>query len=669
MNKQKYEELKNRMKEREESVVTGERSQEELLGSNEILRAIINTSPLAIIISDLNKKVIMWNPAAEKIFGWKKEEVIGKPVPIVLTDRQHEFQENFTSLMTGEQYVFNDLRCQRKDGSLIEVSVSTSPLYDSKGNIVGAFAIIGDITEKKKTEEALLESESKYRLLAENMRDIVFVEDLNMNLQYISPSSLELLGYTEDELRQLKKTDYMTPESFRKLMERFRKYIAIAQKDPSFEIPLMENEFVRKDGTIFTGEMKVTFLRDSNGTITGSQGIIRDVTERKRLEEQLQIRQKMDSLGTLAGGIAHDFNNLLTGIMGNIDMLKLDAEEFNESQKRCLDAALKSCERAASLIGKFQMFSKGIFNKKEQFDMYDAAQGVFDVLERTTDKLIKKKIKFNKGEYFINAARSELHQVFLNLATNAVEAITKKGVGKDNYITINAEDCSLSDDEIVFEGEYIHISFKDTGVGMPDEVKRKAFDPLFTTKEKGTKKGQGLGLTMVYNIIRNHKGHIAIESVEGKGTTFHIYLPKVPMVHSSQREEESKTAGGNETILVVEDEEVVLNLAKTILEKSGYNVITAEDGRKGLDEYVRNGEIIDLVILDLTMPELSGEMVFEEMLKLNKNVRVIISSGHGDEETRRGVLALAKGHVNKPYKMKDLIRTVKSALDSGDVQS
>ena len=200
---------------------------------------------------------------------------------------------------------------------------------------------------------------------------------------------------------------------------------------------------------------------------------------------------------------------------------------------------------------------------------------------------------------------------------------------------------------------------------MPDEIKRKAFDPLFTTKGKGTQKGQGLGLAMVYNIItRNHSGHISIESSEGKGTSFHIYLPKAHPEAQAIPKEIMEIAGGTETVLIIEDEEIVLNLAENILKKYGYNVIIADQGQRGLDTYIKNRDSIDLVLLDLTMPEMSGQMVFEEMLKIDTQVKVIISSGHSEEETRKGILSLAKGYVKKPYRMNELTQTVRAVLDS-----
>ena len=255
----------------------------------------------------------------------------------------------------------------------------------------------------------------------------------------------------------------------------------------------------------------------------------------------------------------------------------------------------------------------------------------------------------------------------MNLGTNSAHAIEERGIKQGDYINISAEEYNAQSEDATGlpAGEYVHILFEDNGLGMPDDIKSKAFDPLFTTKEKGTQKGQGLGLAMVYNIItQKHNGHITIDSVEGKGTTFHIYLPKADPGEQLATEDLIETAGGHETILVIEDEKIIRNLVKRILKKYGYNVLTSSDGKKGLEVYKENKDSIDIILLDLTMPEMSGQMVFEEMLKIDPNVKVMISSGHGEEETRKGILSLAKGYVKKPYKIDELARSIRSILDS-----
>ncbi|MCP4727142.1 MAG: response regulator, partial [bacterium] len=215
------------------------------------------------------------------------------------------------------------------------------------------------------------------------------------------------------------------------------------------------------------------------------------------------------------------------------------------------------------------------------------------------------------------------------------------------------------------EGNYIHISFEDSGIGMSDEVMKKAFDPMFTTKEIGVKKGQGLGLAMVYNIItRINNGHVYIDSKEGKGTTFHIYLPKTQSGPGAEHKTPADLQGGTETILVVDDEPIVIKLSIKLLTEIGYTVLTAGDGNEALNIYKQQKDSIHAVILDLSMPQMSGKQVFQEMQKIDPDIKVIISSGHGEEYTNEGILAQAKGSVSKPYKIEDLAQMVRIVLDS-----
>ncbi|MCK4965595.1 response regulator, partial [bacterium] len=377
--------------------------------------------------------------------------------------------------------------------------------------------------------------------------------------------------------------------------------------------------------------------------------------------------QKIEAIGALAGGIAHDFNNLLTGIIGYLDMLdSVYNEGLNENQTDCIENALKSSNQAVELIKQIQSLSRGTIDEKTNIDLYEISNDVFTLLKNTTNRLIKKSIDLKPGEFYITAVPSEIHQVLLNLGTNAAQAIEERGVKRGDYIGISAKEHTITggDKTGLPEGEYIHIFFEDSGKGMSDEVKRKVFDPLFTTRSKSSQKGQGLGLAMVYNIItRNHNGHISIESEEGKGTTFHIYIPRSEPPEKPEPKEVIGVIGGDETILIVEDEKMIRVLAKRILIKFGYKVLLANDGKEGLDIYTANKDTIDLVLLDLIMPEMSGEMLLEEMMKINRDVKVIISSGHIEEDTYKGILLAAKGRILKPYKATDLAQTVRTILD------
>ena len=270
-----------------------------------------------------------------------------------------------------------------------------------------------------------------------------------------------------------------------------------------------------------------------------------------------------------------------------------------------------------------------------------------------------------KPQYYIHGNADALHQVLLNLGTNAVQAIEERGVRQGDYIKISADRyrAMKRDKTGLPEGEYIHIMFEDNGAGMTDEVKRRAFDPLFTTKNKGSQRGQGFGLAMVYNIVTsNHNGCVEIESARGKGTFVHLYLPKAHHEETSRTETTARIMGGNETILVVEDEQSVRELAQKALKLYGYTVITASDGIEGLEMFKAHLDSIDLILLDLTMPRMSGKTLLEKIASINGNKKIIISSGQSDETIHTYTQAM--GFVSKPYTINELVNTIRTVLDT-----
>lgn len=424
---------------------------------------------------------------------------------------------------------------------------------------------------------------------------------------------------------------------------------------------------------VFNDE-EVRLLEELSMSISQCIEHMRDKDESRRTtellrksEKQLQIRQRMDSVGTLASGIAHEINNSLTGIMWYLWLLRMDKSLSKENQIYT-DNILISSRQIAELVKKLQRLSDNMITEKAIIDIYDVVAEAFWLLEKT-NKIVNKIIDIKKGDFYVIGSMTELRDVLLNLGTNAFRAIKEKGLKEGDFIRIHADNHTIStpDKTGLPMGDYVHITFEDNGAGMSDEVLERVFDPLFTTKPKGEEHGSGLGLAIVYNIITKiHKWHISIESEEETGTTVHLYLPKVIPAEKTKTQEDEYKCSGDETILVIEDGEMVRNFVKTVLERCGYKVITANDGKEGLDTYIANMNTIDIVVLDLTMPNMSGQTVFEEMLKIKSNVKVIISSGQSNGELRDGVLSKAKGYIHKPYEVSTLIDTVRAILDMGN---
>jgi signal transduction histidine kinase/CheY-like chemotaxis protein len=377
------------------------------------------------------------------------------------------------------------------------------------------------------------------------------------------------------------------------------------------------------------------------------------------VEKQLRQRQRMDSLGTLAQGVAHDFNNILSGIMAYLNILSLTDDNFSPSQKAYIQNIVNSVKRGAATVKQFQNLSNRTVSPKENIDINTVAQEVFLLLEKTTDKLIEKRLDIEKGRVFVCADINEIHQVFMNLATNAVHAIEAKGLKKGDRIrlSVNAKTRKRS------EREYYEFLFEDTGIGMPEDVLEKAFDPLFTTKTGPENTGQGLGLAMVKDIItKRHEGHIEVDSSLGRGTVFHIFLPKADDACGLE-EPPAVIQGGSETILIVDDDLSVRESLQRALEDFGYRIIPAGDGEEGLARFKENAGDVNIVLLDMIMPKMPGRELLKQLLEIKPDVKVIISSGHDEGHFDDPILRSAKGYLKKPFEIKVLEKAIRRVLD------
>ena len=385
----------------------------------------------------------------------------------------------------------------------------------------------------------------------------------------------------------------------------------------------------------------------------------------EEVEKQLRQRQRMDSLGMLALGVAHDFNNILSGIMAYLNILTLTSDNFTASQKKYIRYIINAVRRGAATIKQFQTLSARNQSSRDSVDVHKVAREVFDMLEEITDKMILKKLDIEDNRFFILADVNEIHQVLLNLGTNAIHAIEEKGIQQGDYIRMSLEAVSFTGDdpEIPLAGDFYRIRFEDTGNGIPEDLQEKIFDPLFTTKAGKVNKGQGLGLAMVHDIVtKRHGGQIKVSSKPGKGTVFELYLPVADSA-GSDANPEIVIQGGSEKILVVDDDSAIRESMKTALEDFGYSVLTAVDGEHGLKVYRENYETIDAVVLDIVMPKMSGKELLREMLKIDPDVKVIISSGHMENQIGDAIIKSASNYLKKPYEIDVLENTLRQVLD------
>jgi PAS domain S-box-containing protein len=547
---------------------------------------------------------------------------------------------------------------RRGDDALREIHSRAELVRDQAGRPILVSGTLQDVTEQEEKARATLEavraSEEVARIAFDQAADAIFLGNPVGDFVGVNDRAVALTGYSRDELLRMNMRDLFAKEILSANPLRY-------DKVHGGETVIRERLLTRKDGAQVPIEMRATSL--SNGTL---QAILRDVSERRRLEEQLQLRQRMDSIGTLAAGIAHDFNNVLAGILGYAEVLRADAARLGPDARESVDAIVQSCRRAKDLVGGLQTLARPAPEERECFDLGDVAEEVLLVLRETTDRAVEKELRIARGRFGVRGSASAVYHALMNLGINAVQAIEQKGPAPGDRVVVEAgiHRAGEHDRLGLAPGSWVHVSVADSGAGMSEEVRRRAFDPLFTTKEKGERKGQGLGLAMVYNVVvRQHGGAIDVETDEGRGSTFHLYLPQGELPPRQATPAEPGTARGTETILVVEDEPILERLARRILGAAGYTVLTARDGAEAVELFRRNAAAIDLVVLDRTLPTLRGEEVLARIRELRPGVRAIVSSG--DASVSAAQFPGAAALLRKPYTPAELADAIRRALDGG----
>jgi PAS domain S-box-containing protein len=530
---------------------------------------------------------------------------------------------------------------------------------DETGEITNFIAIKQDVTERKQAEEALSESQERYRDLVENSLDIIYTHDLEGNYTSANKAVEDILGYTVEKVVTKNLATAVVPEDTEKALQMFSDLVA------GKEAPVTELEVFAKDGHRVTLEINAKLIQE-NGVPVGIQGVARDITERKQLEEQLRQSQKLESIGLLAGGIAHDFNNMLTAINGYSD-LTLRRMAPDDPIRQNIEEIKKAGERSALLTNQLLAFSRRQILRPELVEINDVIDETSNMLKRLIGEDIELvtslkpvgKVKFDPGQ---------LSQIIMNLAVNARDAMPKGG-----KLTIETANTFLGPEYTVqhvgvLPGAYVMLSISDTGVGIPPEIQERIFDPFFTTKEIG--KGTGLGLATVYGIVKQSGGAIFVYSEVDHGTTFKIYIPRV-IGEVDDAESIVSSPGfalGSETILLAEDESIVRALSRQALEACGYSVIEARDGVEALDTFKSSTVHIDLLFTDVVMPGMSGRELAEKLLAISPNLPVLFSSGYTDDAiVMHGVLDANVNFIQKPFTLDNMARIVRDLLDAAEI--
>ena len=636
-------------------------AEEALEESEKRYRMLFEHAAEGIMVLDLDSgKFKFANPAICKMLGYTAKELTNMGVKDIYPRKElKRVLRKFNEQIEGEKRLAQNIPCLRKDGTLIYVNInSTRVVLDGVECNVGFFQ---DITKRVIAEEALRESEEKYRNILTNMEEGYFEVDLAGNLVFFNEASCELIGYPADELIGMNNREFTSPGTAKKMYKTFNRVYRTGKP-----AQIADFEVITKNNAKRHLELSASLIKDSEQNPIGFRGVVRDVTaqiksqkEKERLASQIQHVQKMESIGTLAGGIAHDFNNLLMGFQGNISLMLLDLEDDHhhvEYLKNMESYVLRGSELTRQILG-FARRGKYQVKTTNINELLDKSAEMFS----RTKKEITIHKKFQDDLWPVDVDRGQIEQVLLNLFVNAWQAMPAGG-----EIYIETEAVHLEDDyDKPYEikpGPYVRISVTDTGVGMDDDIQQKIFEPFFTTKAVG--RGTGMGLASAYGIIKNHNGIINVYSEKGHGTTFKIYLPASDKTVPKEKPKAQKLLKGTETILLVDDEHMVIDIGKEILEKLGYTVITAASGTEAMRLFKKNQKKIDLVILDMIMPDMSGRDTFDNLKACQADVKVLLSSGYSIDGQATEILnSGCKGFIQKPFSLKQLSRKMREILE------
>ncbi len=631
-----------------------EKVKQEIEKRQRYLESVMTSAPDAIITLDPQQHIVDWNLGAEKLFGYTKEEVIGKELdPLITNSKVFKEANTFTqATLEGKEIKPLESIRFRKDGSPVNVILSGSPIM-VEGKFVGVVAVYTDITERKKAERALKESEEKYRNLVEQIYDGIYIYRGN-NFLFVNESLSKITGFTKEELYQINVWDLIHPEDRKKIFgiaEKRQKGI----KTPEFYTARV----ITKEGKIRYCDFSVRrIIFDGR---YAAMGVVRDITEYRLMEREKQKIEKLESLGIFAGGLAHDFNNILTGIIGNISLAKMEVNP-GEGIYDLLTEAENASQRARGLTQQLLTFSKGGAPIKELASMKELIEESAKFILSGSN--VKCNFHIPDDLWQVEVDIDQMSQVINNLILNADQAMPEGGI-----ITIKAENIHLNGDENLplKNGNYIKIGIEDNGIGIPEKYLSQIFDPFFTTKQKGS----GLGLSTVYSIIKRHNGYITAVSKQWLGTSFYIYLPASPQKRKrrNEKKESEFILEGNGKVLIMDDEQIIIDSASRMLKKSGFKVTGAKDGDTAIELYkeaIKRDNPFDIVILDLTIPGGKGGLeTIEELKKIDPNVNAIVSSGYSND----AVLSNYKKYgfsaiIKKPYRYKDLVRAIKATIES-----
>ncbi len=644
----------------EKELVERSRIEKVLRESEARYRSVFENSSAAMMIIEGDKTISMVNTGFEKLSGYPRSEIEGKKKWtefVVEKDlkkmKSYHEERRKTKWKAPSEYEF----------SFIDKKGVIKNLLLKIGMIPGTLRSVAsllDISKRKKTEESLKREKEKFRVLVEKAPLGVSLIGKDGRYKYVNSKFVEFFGYGLEDISTGKDwfSKVFPDPDFRKKAIAFWKCDHDKAKVGEVRPRIMD--VMCHDGFQKTVSFRSVSMQDGDQLI-----IYEDITKSKQMEAQLLQAQKMEAIGTLAGGIAHDFNNLLQAILGYTQMLIMEKEREDKEYHR-LGQIEKAARRASELTLQLLTFSRKVESHLRPVDLNQEIRQVEKLLKRTLPKMIDIELFLQDDLRVINADPSQIEQILMNLAVNARDAMPEGGklIIETENVVLEEEYCRIHLG--ARPGSFSLLTVSDTGCGMDSKTVEHIFEPFYTTKEMG--RGTGLGLSMAYGIIKSHGGYIMCYSEPGVGTTFKIYMPCEGTMNNEEPErvqEAPMPEGGTETILLVDDEEPLRELGELMLKKFGYRVLTAPDGESALEIYRQKGETISLVILDIIMPGMGGRRCLEELLRIDPDVRVVVSSGYSVNGAAGETLdAGGRGFISKPYEIRQMLKVVRKALNT-----
>lgn len=650
-----------------EDITSRKRGEEELEQSLSVLRATLESSTDGILVVDQNRRLVNYNRKFVEM--WKIPQRImlkreGDRIVEFMLEQVEDLKNFQEALETtyGQPEVESFDILGLRDGRIVERYSKPQKIGGKTAGRVWSFR---DVTQRLRSEEERRASEEKYRALFEESKDAVFVSTPDGRFLDINPAGVELFGYlNKEELLQIDigHDVYIDSEARIKgaqlLAEQgyLKDHLIHAKTKNGRELIVLET---------------TTAVRDLSGKVVAYRGIIRDVTERYRLEEQLRQVQRMESVGTLAGGIAHDFNNILSIAFGYLAKLERTGSD-PAAQAHVTGSIRKALARGTGLVQQLLTFARKTSGVLEAVRVNEIVQEFSTLLTETFPSSIRFDVKLGDNVPLLLADSGQVQQAMMNLCINARDAMIDNQPGGRVGGTLTIGTATVPGDRLrskfpaATEERYVLIRVEDTGVGMDEAVKGRIFEPFFTTKAVG--KGTGLGLAVVYGVVDGHRGFTDVESVPGKGTSVSLYFPVLPVeeIASPAKQVAEPVRGSGEMILLVEDEEMLLDLLQALLEESGYRVLTAKDGMEAVDVYKSHAEEISIVLSDMGLPKLGGWEAFRRMREVNPNIRCILASGYFDPDLRIEMIKEgAIDFIQKPYVPNVILARINEAIHDG----